>query len=91
MSFFWFFLIFDRLAQVVQLYPGVANGSVYAYLRTYRSIHGCFFHTTPFSCRHDSRNRTAHDSGHIAVSGTQSGIHFLPANSVPAALPATIS
>ena len=47
------------------------NGSVCAYLRTYRSIHGCFFHTTPFSCRHDSRNRTAHDSGHIAVSGIQ--------------------
>ncbi len=65
------------------------NGSVCAYLRTYRSIHGCFFHTTPFSCRHDSRNRTAHDSEHIAVSGIQSGIHFLPANSVPAALPAT--
>ncbi len=67
------------------------NGSVCAYLRTYRSIHGCFFHTTPFSHRHDSCNRTAHDSGHIAVSGIQSGIHFLPANSVPAALPATIS
>ena len=47
------------------------NGSVCAYLRTYRSIHGCFFHTTPFSHRHDSRNRTAHDSGHIAVSGIQ--------------------
>lgn len=47
------------------------NRSVCAYLRTYQSIHGCFFHTTPFSCRHDSRNRTAHDSGHIAVSGIQ--------------------